>query len=157
MLTPSMNTTLIKSILWQRDDFKVDQKLCVSQYSLHRTEGIPGTNSSIVWQKTAIALPNSSKNNGGWQSPEQPSLGKSAPVLCLAKGLRKVILVFSSYNLNYSKDKTIATCCGHIWVLVFSQPGRNPDICSLQEKNSQTKPNKKSKQRSPPHQLFCCF
>lgn len=36
----------------------------------------------------------------GWQSLEHLSLDKSVPVLCHAEGLKKVILVLASYNLN---------------------------------------------------------
>lgn len=86
----------------------------------------------------------------GWQSLEHPSLGKSMAVFCLAEGLKKVILVFFSYNLKYFQDKVIATHCGCsiCYQGFLSLVGIQRYFQSSGEKKKTTE---------NPHELFCCF
>lgn len=91
----------------------------------------------------------------GWQSLEHPSLGESMTVLCLAEGLKKVVLVFFSYNLNYFQEKTITTHCGHssCYQVFLSLLGIQRYLQHSEGKNK-TKQNTTS---SSIHQLFYCF
>jgi len=94
---------------------------------------------------TAIALQNTGEKNGGRQSLEHPSLGKSAAVLCLAEGLKKVILVFFSYNSNIKPSQhTVDTA----FVTRFSQTGRNPKIIAVFRRKKTPKTT---------HQFFLSF
>lgn len=93
----------------------------------------------------------------GQQSLGHPSLGKSIAVLGLAERLKKVILVFFSYNFSCFKDKTIATHRGRsICYQAFLSLVGIQRYCSLQEEKKQPKqPNRKPTKNT--HQLFCCF